>query len=421
LYITRVELKNVRGFEDLRLDFEKLGASALIVGDNGDGKSTLLRAIGMGLCDESSAAALLRDLPGDFVRHGRKAAKIKIWLARSKSLVYRIETTIRSLKAFERVTQSVFRISKNQTPVVMDQNNFPWDQIFVSAYGVGARTIGTSDFSEYVAVDAIYSLFMHKEPLQNPELAVRRLVEAARERGKKSAGAKQRAAEQRLTQIKTLLAIVLNLQGRESVELTRTGIRLKRLGEWAELGTAGDGYTATTTWILDLISWWFLYRKGFPTIVPSGILLVDEVEQHLHPRWQIGIMGLLQSIFPKLQIIASTHSPLVISGAGDVSIHRVERGQHNVLNASGWLAEDVYRQVMGLPSSRPKPEREVIEEYRQLYLRILEGKASRKERARLLRLKKNFTNLPESDPVLLTSKLKSMEEYIDNGRRRLIQ
>jgi energy-coupling factor transporter ATP-binding protein EcfA2 len=403
------------------MDFDRGGTSALVVGDNGDGKSTLLRSIGMGLCDESSAAALLRDLPGDFVRHGQKKATIKIWITRNNHATYLIETTITSLRAFERVTQRVFRLTKDKKRLVMSQDRFPWHQIFVSAYGAGARTIGTGDFNSYVAADAVYSLFMYKEPLQNPELIIRRLIEAARESGNKGAQAKQRAAEKRLEEITALLSRVLKLGRGDRVDLTKTGIRLKRMGQWAELGAAGDGYTATTTWILDLISWWFLYRRGFSLIRPLGIVLIDEVEQHLHPKWQIEIVGLLQDIFPRLQIIASTHSPLVVSGANDLYIHRVDRGQHRILNASGWLAEDVYRQVMGLPSSRPKPEREVIQEYRRLYLRTLEGKASRKEKARLRRLKKNFTNLPETDPVLLTSKLESMEEYLDNGRRSLKQ
>lgn len=416
MYITRVELKHVRRFENLVIDFDELGSSALIVGDNGDGKSTLLRSIAMGLCDESSAAALLRDLPGDFVSHNRTRATIKIWLARSRNLSYLIKTTIRSLKAFERVEQEVFKISKGKKPVLLTQNNFPWERIFVSAYGAGTRTIGTADFSYYVPVDAVYSLFKYEEPLQNPELAVRRLIETARESGKKGPKERQRAADKQLSQIKNLLATLLNLDQADDIDLTSTGIKVKRLGEWAELGAVGDGYKATITWILDLISWWFLYNNGNNKwqIRPDGIIIIDEVEQHLHPIWQIGIMSLIRQVFPKLQIISSTHSPLVISGSRDLPIHRLYRGEHKVFNASGWLAEDVYREVMGLPSSRPQPEREDIDEYHRLYLRVLKGIATASDKAKMNRLQKSFAGLPETDPVILTSKLNSLDDFIAN-------
>ncbi|KQU25482.1 hypothetical protein ASG63_20440 [Methylobacterium sp. Leaf94] len=51
-----------------------------------------------------------------------------------------------------------------------------------------------------------------------------------------------------------------------------------------------------------------------------GVLIVDEVDMHLHPRWQQQVLGSLQSAFPALQIIASTHSPHVLSTVEKSSI-----------------------------------------------------------------------------------------------------
>ena len=44
-----------------------------------------------------------------------------------------------------------------------------------------------------------------------------------------------------------------------------------------------------------------------------GVLLIDEVDMHLHPRWQQLVVDLLRKAFPSLQIILSTHSPHVLS------------------------------------------------------------------------------------------------------------
>ena len=59
LYVSRIQLENVRCFDDIELALSEPGDTAswtVILGDNATGKSTLLRAIAMGLCDESSAA-----------------------------------------------------------------------------------------------------------------------------------------------------------------------------------------------------------------------------------------------------------------------------------------------------------------------------------------------------------------------------
>jgi AAA domain, putative AbiEii toxin, Type IV TA system/AAA domain len=49
----------------------------------------------------------------------------------------------------------------------------------------------------------------------------------------------------------------------------------------------------------------------------SGVVLIDELDIHLHPSWQREIAGWLREVFPKLQFIVSTHSPLVAAGAGE--------------------------------------------------------------------------------------------------------
>ena len=61
LYVSRIQLENVRCFDDIELALSEPGDTAswtVILGDNATGKSTLLRAITMGLCDESSAAGV---------------------------------------------------------------------------------------------------------------------------------------------------------------------------------------------------------------------------------------------------------------------------------------------------------------------------------------------------------------------------
>jgi predicted ATP-binding protein involved in virulence len=56
----------------------------------------------------------------------------------------------------------------------------------------------------------------------------------------------------------------------------------------------------------------------------DGIVLIDEVDMHLHPKWQRSLIKQLTSTFPKCQFVLTTHSPLVISDSKDVLAYLVE-------------------------------------------------------------------------------------------------
>ena len=137
--ISRVKIFNIRSFEDFELNFD--GENVLFLGDNGEGKSTLLRSIAMGLCDESSAAALFRELPGEYVRRQPnvetkigETGYIEIDLSAGGGYTYRIVTRVVSLAKFERVSQweldkkrrhlsTLYKIRGNGVPKQISQ----WD------------------------------------------------------------------------------------------------------------------------------------------------------------------------------------------------------------------------------------------------------------------------------------------------------
>ncbi len=75
------------------------------------------------------------------------------------------------------------------------------------------------------------------------------------------------------------------------------------------------GYQATMAWIADLVGQIFLEAKG-PVLATEmeGIVLIDELDLHLHPTWQVKIVGDLKRVFPRIQFIATTHSPMVLPG-----------------------------------------------------------------------------------------------------------
>jgi DNA repair exonuclease SbcCD ATPase subunit len=78
MYISKIRLENVCCFKDETIELGDSHPSLLITGNNATGKSSILRSIAVGLCDEASAGGLLRELPGDFIRTGKNDATIEI-------------------------------------------------------------------------------------------------------------------------------------------------------------------------------------------------------------------------------------------------------------------------------------------------------------------------------------------------------
>ncbi len=97
MYITSLKLKDIKCFKNLEYKFKsQKGASLVIAGDNGDGKSTILRSIAISLCDKWTAAGLLRELAGEFVNSDPNVKTGTIILKlKSGRTVYTIKTIIK--------------------------------------------------------------------------------------------------------------------------------------------------------------------------------------------------------------------------------------------------------------------------------------------------------------------------------------
>lgn len=87
----------------------------------------------------------------------------------------------------------------------------------------------------------------------------------------------------------------------------------------------------------------------------SAILIVDEIDAHLHPSWQRRIIPALTNNFPNLQIFCSTHSPLMLAGLGEGQVQLLSRDAQGKVTVSrnrwdmaGWSAEEILRSVLGL-------------------------------------------------------------------------
>jgi predicted ATPase len=295
--ITKIVLTNIRCFEHIEIDLKSEDETKnwlVIIGNNGVGKTTLLRSIALGLCEESGAAGLLSEI-SEMLRYNTKKGVIRIEIKPNPEydeLAY-IETTLTRNEYDE--------VELNQKVSPRQSHLFNWEDLFACAYGVGRGVFGSDDVSEYAVTDSVYSLFNYKSELQNPELVLRRIQAETN-------------SDELLRKTEKILMLPAN-----AIQLGRKGITINNYyGSAMPISNMADGYSSTITWILDMYGWKLLYEEHLQDIEIRGIVLIDEIENHLHPKWQKQIIKLLSEQFPNVQFIITTHSPICVVGTTDL-------------------------------------------------------------------------------------------------------
>lgn len=139
-------------------------------------------------------------------------------------------------------------------------------------------------------------------------------------------------------------------------------------------------------------------------IETPGVLIVDEVDMHLHPRWQQQVLGLLREAFPALQIIVSTHSPHVLSTVEKSSIRvlHIDDGDAQVetplIQTRGVESADVLASVMDVDPVPKVQESSDLSAYRAL---IEDGKADTPDASALR--ERLLAHFGASHPVMVES------------------
>ena len=171
-------------------------------------------------------------------------------------------------------------------------------------------------------------------------------------------------------------------------------------------GFLSSGTQATFLW-----TYWLAYKMLHHYEFVDGwkdkpaILLIDEIENHLHPTWQRRVIPTLQKHFPGLQIFATTHSPFVVAGLQAGQVHLLDRNADGVVTAStneqdiiGWTTDEILRTFMGV--DEPTDELTI---QRSKRLRVLRGKESLSDEERdeleNLRQQVNEDLLSSSSPL----------------------
>jgi len=131
-----------------------------------------------------------------------------------------------------------------------------------------------------------------------------------------------------------------------------------------------DGYKAFIGWVGDLLGHMASVAEGRALADLTGIVLVDEIDLHLHPSWQRDVVARLARAFPKFQFVFTSHSPLVassvqaanvvVTGTDSAGLPNLGRMQESLYGRS--IEAVLLSPYFGLDSARPAGAREATAE-----------------------------------------------------------
>ncbi|WFU61272.1 AAA family ATPase [Bradyrhizobium brasilense] len=334
-----VQVRNFKALENLELILpppipqdttagrEAEASALLVLGENAAGKSSLLEAVALALTDERTRSAVGRS-PTSFILDPALMGRDD----RSRPSA----ATVRLI--FEGDSELTLNISERFEEVGASDDLPP-----VFAYGAFRQYASTSPSRP--PRGHIATLFRSESLLANPEEWLLDLPD--------DQFAMVVRALQRILVIEGDLEVVKrDIANRRCLILTKVGEGQDERLISTPLRVVSSGFRSVLAMVCDVLAGLITIqptsqRKSFGEL--EAILLIDEVEAHLHPRWKMQIMAALRKVLPKATIIATTHDPLCLRGMHDQEVVVFNRA----LNTDAEHPDDLpvfVETIVGLPN-----------------------------------------------------------------------
>lgn len=321
MFLKEIELTNFKCHENLYLSFETssvdhpIRKTTFLLGENGTGKSALLKAIALVTAGSSSLGNLL-GLPDDWIKNGKSFCEIAATLMNAKGeerqIKLRIERGAHLGNIIEQNKDSLELIDRAITHA--DRN------YFVIAYGASRRLNRDSQFLSSSGPEFSSPRSLNIQSLFNPDATLVSLAGWAMDLDYTGKGDGLKTVR------KALDAFLVDNVKFKAIDKDKKQLIFSTPDGNIPLNQLSDGYQNVTAWVGDL-----MYRinetfKDFKDPLRArGLLLIDEIDLHLHPKWQRQLHAFLLDKLPNFQVIATTHSPLTAQQADEDELYALRR------------------------------------------------------------------------------------------------
>ncbi|HEX8349442.1 MAG TPA: AAA family ATPase [Hymenobacter sp.] len=352
-YFLSLSLENVRSFgEKQTISFAREDGRpaqwTIILGDNGVGKTTVLKSLAAlmpieGRFGDNPEPAYVRKwqdlwLP---VRSGRQADRADRVEESHMPLIPKrlrelpdfktslLSCTIRSgVKLLDVLDKEATSIPcsldmpfKERQPVGRGWITMPAEATEAICYGYGAgRSVGNSTLaaSQEFTDDTCASLFNDRADLLNPEEWFLQMEYSSLKQDQQAAKSLKQVQQALLQVLPDVTDIQIASKGHQQY------LEVETPYGWVRLRDMSLGYQTLVVWLTDFASKLFIrYPDSKKPLEEPAIVLIDEIDLHLHPSWQRKLIGFLSGIFKNTQFIATAHSPLVVQAASDADANVV--------------------------------------------------------------------------------------------------
>ncbi|WP_309889807.1 AAA family ATPase [Archangium sp.] len=444
MYISKIQLENIRGFRsgELRVDLDlrrpdgRYAGWTVLAGRNGSGKSTLLKAVALALAGPFVARVLQQSFVG-WIREGQETSSVSTELVLGGEDCFSEQVDLPSRDLW---TELIWiHLQSGAEPALLEWSTFrgedPTDESmqervsqgrrhgpwainpmgwFMAGYGPYRRLSGHAPDTQRLMggplpLSRLVSLFREDASLIESvqwlkELHLRRLE-------------KREGAEELLQGVLQLLNDGLLPDSTKVDKVDSEGLWVTQRGVALPLRDMSDGYRTVVALVMDLVRQLhatygelkLAQQDGRLCVLQPGVVLIDEIELHLHLSWQRRIGFWFKEHFPNIQFIVTTHSPFVCQAADPKGLIRLAAPGENrtaehvsdelyktVVN--GTVDEAALTELFGLEHVHSDESERLRERVAQLEARVLRGEATPEEREQLEQLS---AQLPDTGSELV--------------------
>ncbi len=364
--LKRLSLENIGPFDSLNLEFDP--DMQILLGDNGVGKSTILKAMAIALCGEEGrpyADRLLKagKLSGSIILETDNKTNYVTNIVRNPSTgeVEMISNTARPLEAEGWLALGFPPLrTTSWTPLKGPDTDFK----------IKSRPV-SDDLLPLVKGDVDPRIDKLKQWIVNLDyLSIKGSTDDS------SADGRYRML------VEKLFAVIASVM--EGIELKYVGVQAKTNrvllqtpdGNNVPLEGLSQGTISLIGWIGILMQRLYeVFDQDEDPTQRYALVLMDEIDAHLHPLWQRTLVGHLKKVFPNAQFIATTHSPLVIGGMPATQVSRFGRDENGKLEVLlvppdatfGYTDQLLTSMLFGLRTTLDQTTQEKMALYYRLY------------------------------------------------------
>lgn len=401
IHITGVKLENIGHFQNLELDLDK--RVVCLIGENGSGKSTILRAIGLGLIGDDSKSEFIDAEEAKFfptIINTQKNEYNKLTLTYKGigriTLKYKINSEQESARIIEFVQDAKKEVPDRNTQNLIAEDEkfnptfFSNGILYLSDFVLGFPQSKKHKSKGFKAIKEPNVFDILPLILEYDDQRMKSFIKWTYDKLqaiKEDIGTEAFKNHQHYKEVMTVFDIVYKItqDNNENVnnENAENSLQIKDFYKdendepklivstpdspnGIPLDIISQGYNSVFGWVGKLVSRLFeivetkdidgidtyLHPKWRKNIWQSikdieATVIIDEIDTYLHPKWQENILNVLIAEFPKIRFIVTTHSELVLSALNKENVYAIKVDELT----QNYVAEHPFGEIYGSDST----------------------------------------------------------------------